>query len=171
MQRRDFLRFALGAAPKLWRCGAAFGLPVLEERDPARSIDVYLTEYYPFLPNMTPTQRKMEGGVTDREGNPLHSLDEFLDGKAPFASLACDYKGGPPAREPAFRIYGCRVIIPAVDKAVGRHVAFELVDTGSFFYGRNKLIRIPGHEPIDICRTAPRAHGLSFDGAATLIVG
>ena len=171
MNRRHAIRLCLSSLPGLTPIALNSQMAPLSSQPAPGRVDVYLTEYYPFVKNMTRAEREMEGGELDRHGNPLHTLDDFLAGKAPWASLACDYTGGPPGSNKAFTRYGQRVSIPLVDEKVGKHLVFRLVDTGSYFYGEGKKIRLANHEPIDICRSAPNAGGFSFNGPAVLLIG
>lgn len=116
-------------------------------------IKVRLTEYYPFQEGLTERQQRMEGGKNDRRGKPLCTLEDYLEGKAPYVSLACDYRGGPPSNTEEFRIYGYKVEMPKVAERFGRStIEFRLVDTGKNFHGDRKKVRVAGHEPIDVCR-------------------
>jgi hypothetical protein len=65
-------------------------------------------------------------------------------------------------------VYGRAVKIPEIDLAVGKAVAFRLVDTGQHFYGKGKVIRVKGREPIDVCRQSANARGIKIEGPATL---
>ena len=116
-------------------------------------IKVRLTEYYPFQEGLTERQQRMEGGKKDRIGKPLCTLEDYLEGKAPYVSLACDSRGGPPSNTEEFRIYGYKVELAKVARRFGRStIEFRLVDTGKNFYGERKKVRVAGHEPIDVCR-------------------
>lgn len=117
---------------------------------------IYATMYYKPYPGMTERQKRMEGGATDHKGNPLHSLEEYLSGDADFVSLARDYLAGPPGNDARFRKYGTKVRIPAIEGLMGwPYIDFRLVDTGGRFYGKGKILRARGTEPIDICRSKP----------------
>lgn len=95
-----------------------------------------LTGYWPK--SATPDERKMEGGLKDRKGQPLHTLEDHLadPGAHPYVSVAGDYDIFP---------YGQRLVVGAWPKAV-----FRVVDTGGHFHGASKLYRIAGYEPLDI---------------------
>lgn len=134
-------------------------------------IKVRLTEYYPFQEGLTEKQQRMEGGKTDRRGKPLYPLEDYLEGKAPYVSLACDYKGGLPSNTAEFRIYGYKVELPAVAQRFGRTtIEFRLVDTGQNFYGEKKKVRVAGHEPIDVCRKVKPAKEDSISTLLTELV-
>jgi 3D (Asp-Asp-Asp) domain-containing protein len=96
----------------------------------------------------------MEGGFLDRKGKPLHTLQDFLSGKAPYVSVAMDSKAFP---------YGTKLRIPELEKKYGRPIEFRVVDTGGAFKGK-------GTSRIDIC-TANRKASLdpTVNGKLTLI--
>lgn len=99
-----------------------------------------LTGYWPFKTGLTPEERKMEGGVNDRMGRPLIALEQHLADpvKYPYVSVAGDDKIWP---------YGQRIQIDFWPNAV-----FRVVDTGGNFRGINKVYRVVGAEPLDICQ-------------------
>jgi len=99
------------------------------------TVPVRVTGYWPFTAR--PDEVKMEGGVKDRKGNPLHTLEDFQAGKAPFVSVSGDYTIFP---------YGQRISL-----AEWPGVVFRIVDTGSHFHGAKKVYRIAGREPLDVC--------------------
>jgi len=140
-----------------------------------KTVRVRLTEYYPFAKNLTTRQRKMEGGIKDRKSKPLYSLEDYIDGSAPYVSLACDFKGGAPGNRKEFRVYGYEAWIPELEKKVGydKPIIFRLVDTGGNFFGANKKVRVTGREPIDVCRRAKPSKEHSFSGmlADLILVG
>ncbi len=117
-------------------------------------VKVRLTEYWPFQAAMRKREKRMEGGVKDRRDKPLYSLEDFLEGKASYVSLACDSTGGPPGNRDEFKVYGYEVRIPQIDKKMGaeKPILFRLVDTGGRFRGEKKDVVVPGREPIDVCR-------------------
>ena len=83
-----------------------------------------------------PAPSKMEGGFKDRRGNKLHTLQDFLAGKADFVSVAMD------SNLPID--YGTKVRIPELEKKYGKKIEFRVVDTGGDF--KNK-----GFTRIDSC--------------------
>jgi hypothetical protein len=145
----------------------------------AKTINVRLTEYFPFQAGMTAAQQQMEGGVFDRLGKPLYALEDYLEGNAPYVSLACDSNGGPPGNLPEFRTYGATVWLPELALNIKKYVdnapdgllfiPFALVDTGGNFLGGNKQIRVAGYEPIDVCRRERPAPDKSFSGMLTTL--
>lgn len=98
-----------------------------------------LTGYWPFAAK-TEAERKLEGGVKDRKGKPLHTLEQHRADPRnhPYVSLAGDDSVWP---------YGQRVVIPEL----GEDLIFRVVDTGGNFRGTGKLVRVAGHEPVDVC--------------------
>lgn len=100
-------------------------------------VQLRLTGYWPFTAR--DDEKKMEGGVNDRKGKPLYSLEQHLADpvKYPYVSLSGDDAIWP---------YGQRVIIDAWPNAI-----FRVVDTGSHFRGLSKIYRVTGAEPIDVC--------------------
>lgn len=105
-------------------------------------IPVRLTTYYPIA-------SRMEGGVNDRGGHPLHTIEDHRDRGAPYCSLSGD--------DSIFR-YGTKCTIDAFPGLV-----FSIVDTGCSFssaqhpacHGQSKLVRAIGKEPIDVCIDGP----------------
>jgi hypothetical protein len=100
-------------------------------------VKLRLTGYWPF--SAREDEKKMEGGIHDRKGNPLHTVEDFLSGKAPFVSLSGDDAVWP---------YGQLIKIPWVG---GKIITGRVVDTGSHFRGAGKIYRVAGAEPIDVC--------------------
>src|SRR3954464_6279655 len=88
-----------------------------------------------------PDNSPMEGGFKDRQGKPLHTLQDFLAGKAPYVSVAMDSKAFP---------YGTKLRIPELEKKYGRPIEFRVVDTGGAFKGK-------GTSRIDICTANQKA--------------
>ena len=143
----------------------------------AKIIKISLTEYYPFEKNLSAREKRMEGGPVDRRGKPLYTLEDYVDGIAPYVSLACDSLGGAPGNVEEFRIYGFKAWIPKITEGIAAYIdnpktlpmaiEFRLVDTGGAFRGKGKKIRAAGYEPIDICRRAKPASKNSFSGLLT----
>jgi len=119
-------------------------------------------------PSMTPTGQQftakgtgyfpdnspMEGGFKDRQGKPLHTLQDFLAGKAPYVSVAMDSKAFP---------YGTKLRIPELEKKYGRPIEFRVVDTGGAFKGK-------GTSRIHICTANLKASlDPTINGKLTLI--
>jgi hypothetical protein len=101
-------------------------------------VKLRLTGYWPY--SAREDERQMEGGVTDRKGKPLYTLEQHKADPAryPYVSLAGDYALWP---------YGQRVVIPEL----GENLVFRVVDTGGHFHGASKLYRMVGAEPVDVC--------------------
>lgn len=93
-----------------------------------------LTAYYPG-PYRTPEEALIEGGDLDRHGNPLHTLQDFLEGNSPYVSAAGDPEAFP---------YGAKVRCIELEEQYGRIIPIRVVDTGSEFTGK-------GHGRLDIC--------------------
>ncbi|KAL3860225.1 hypothetical protein ACJMK2_010379 [Sinanodonta woodiana] len=87
------------------------------------------TAYYP-------SNDPIEGGFVDMRGHPLHTLQAYLAGHAPFVSVAMDNHAG--------IAYGTHVCIPEMNHKYHKVIDFQVVDTGSAFTGK-------GHSRIDIC--------------------
>ncbi|ESO90943.1 hypothetical protein LOTGIDRAFT_163450 [Lottia gigantea] len=96
------------------------------------------TAYYP-------ANNALEGGFVDMRGHNLRTLQDYLDGKASYVSVAMDNRAGIP--------YGTAICIPEMNHKHGRNIVFKVVDTGSAFFGK-------GHSRIDIC---VRSQSLSYD--------
>lgn len=105
--------------------------------DAGRPLPVRLTKYWPYA--ATESERRMEGGVLDRRGKPLHTLEDHLADPAahPYGSLAGD---------PAVFPYGQALRLDPWPGAL-----FRVVDTGGAFRGPKKRYRRPGEEPLDVC--------------------
>ena len=86
------------------------------------------TAYYP-------ANSALEGGFKDRLGKPLKTLQQFLNGSAPYVSVAMD--------STAFK-YGTRLRIKELEQKYGRTIVFRVVDTGGAFRGR-------GRSRLDVC--------------------
>jgi hypothetical protein len=105
------------------------------------------TGYWPFTARED--EKKMEGGVHDRIGAPLYTVEDFLAGKSDHVSLSGDLDIFP---------YGQKLIIegwPGAPNLVGR-----VTDTGGNFFNvgglvkkgkASKVYRVLGEEPLDFC--------------------
>lgn len=119
---------------------------------PPGELNVYLTGYWPFQGGLSAAERLMEGGVTDRKSNPLHTFEDHRDDPAnhPYCSCAGDY---------TLWSYGQLISLPTFGtpsddwKAITgeENYLFRVVDTGGHFFGPGKVYRQPGYEPIDVC--------------------
>ena len=99
-----------------------------------------LTGYWPF--SATASERRMEGGLNDRRGKPLHTLEDFKAGRAPYVAVSGDDQIFP---------YGQKL---EIDQWPG--VVFRVVDTGGHFRGAGKSYRAMGREPLDVCVDSSR---------------
>jgi 3D (Asp-Asp-Asp) domain-containing protein len=90
--------------------------------------------YYPYA-------NAMEGGFNDRMGKKLATLQDFLQGKTTYVSVAMDKKLHIP--------YGAKLTIPELEKRYGRTIEFRVVDTGDAFTDK-------GFTRIDICTPTNR---------------
>lgn len=103
----------------------------------------------------TPENTTMEGGPHDRYGQPLRTLQKFLDGKAEYVSTAIDQNLGKVKR---------KICVPELNETFGKPISFYVVDTGGAFKGK-------GWSRIDIA-TQDQAHANSSKinrGGLTLI--
>jgi hypothetical protein len=113
-----------------------------------------ITGYWPF--SARPDEVKMEGGVNDRKGKPLHTLEDVQAGNAEYVSVSGD---------PTIFPYGQRISL-----AEWPNVVFRVVDTGSHFTGAKKIYRAVGREPLDVCvassstKVVPNTDAMIFPG-------
>jgi hypothetical protein len=132
------------------------------------TIDVRLTGYWPFQEGLSPEERLMEGGHNDSHGNPLYTLEDFQEGRAPYVSVSGDSAAWP---------YGQRIEISAWPGVI-----FRVVDTGNHFrgvpifsdfesYTKGKFYRVAGREPLDICVASSRTVVPKEGTTATIIAG
>lgn len=96
-----------------------------------------VTGYWPF--SAKPSEQRMEGGMKDRKGAPLHTIEDFFAGKSDHVSCSGDDAVFP---------YGQKITFPWID---GRAVVGRVTDTGSHFRGASKAYRVVGQEPLDVC--------------------
>jgi len=87
----------------------------------ANQFNTYVTWYSPGKGDI-----KMEGGLQDRRGAPVHTLEQYIAGKAPYVTVAMDLKVFP---------YGTTVTNPSFKDASGNLIPFRVTDTGSAFKG------------------------------------
>jgi 3D (Asp-Asp-Asp) domain-containing protein len=87
------------------------------------------TAYYP-------ANNAMEGGKVDKAGKPLHTLEQYLAGQAPYVSIAMGSDAG-------FK-YGQKLQIEELNKKYNRQIECRIVDTGGAFEGK-------GTSRVDIC--------------------
>jgi 3D (Asp-Asp-Asp) domain-containing protein len=96
---------------------------------PVTTYEAKGTGYYPDASSL-------EGGFTDRHGHPLRTLQDFVNGKSEYVSVAMDKELNIP--------YGTKLRIPEIEDAYKTKIEFRVVDTGSAFTGK-------GYARIDIC--------------------
>ena len=121
------------------------------------SIELRLTGYWPFTASAS--EQKMEGGVHDRKGKPLYTIDDFFAGKSDFVSLSGDDSAWP---------YGQLLLFPWAD---GRIVRGRVVDTGRNFRGSSKVYRaISARGRIDV-RVYAKSTKVPTEVNATIIRG
>jgi len=145
---------ALGAAYLLHRKAEQTREQTMQAVATGGTFAVRLTGYWPFTASAS--EKKMEGGANDRKGKPLHTLEDFQAGTAPYVSVSGD---------DAIFPYGQRI---AIDEWPG--VVFRVVDTGGHFRGSGKVYRAVGHEPLDICVQSSKTHVVPLS-TATIVKG
>ena len=111
--------------------------------DKILSSSTKLTGYYP-------DDSALEGGFKDRYGHPLNTLQDFLDGKVPYVSVALDYKND---MNKYMKTYFCipeleknykKEMTKDVRKKYKNHILFKAVDTGNAFLNKK-------FKKMDIC--------------------
>lgn len=103
-----------------------------------------------------PDSSALEGGFVDRRDQKLRTLQDFLNGKADYVSVAMDSKAFP---------YGTKLRIPELEAKYGRQIEFRVVDTGGAFVGK-------GTSRIDICTQNKKASlDATINGPLTLVRG
>ena len=110
------------------------------------------TGYYPH-------DDPQEGGFVDKQKTPLATLQDYLEGKVSYVSIALDanlYTNG--------KIdYGDTFRIPEIEAKYGRPIVFKAVDCGGAFLDK-------GYHKVDICtRTEEDTFEETINGKLTLI--
>ncbi|KAK7109691.1 hypothetical protein V1264_013686 [Littorina saxatilis] len=101
------------------------------------------TAYYP-------DNSALEGGFVDMRDHKLHTLQDFLAGRAPYVSVAMDNHAG--------IAYGTAICIPQINRKYNK-----VVDTGGAFTGK-------GHSRIDICvQDLQHSYDSTINGGLTLV--
>lgn len=112
-----------------------------------------LTEYHPDTPASAGKKAvRREGGKLDRQKQPLITLEQHRADplRYPYVSVSADL-----VLQGRVVPYGARIFIEALPRDVLR-----IVDTGGHFFtdaakNAEKVIREPGHEPLDIATAWP----------------
>ncbi len=112
------------------------------------------TGYYPTPSATGSDENRLEGGPNDRLGAPLQTLQDYLEGKASYVSVAMDAGAFP---------YGTELCIPEFEAKYGRQIVFRVVDTGGDFVGQ-------GTSRIDVCtRNRQYSEEAPPNGSLTLV--
>uniref|UniRef100_A0A146KRW6 Uncharacterized protein n=1 Tax=Lygus hesperus TaxID=30085 RepID=A0A146KRW6_LYGHE len=113
----------------------------------AKQVETILTAYYPD------TLSEDESGMMDMKGNRLRTLQDYLDGRAPYVTVSTDPRLDVP--------YGTRVIIPELDRHFGveNGIRFEARDAGPHMEGA-------GFSRLDVC---VRSEQDSYDAAVNRV--
>lgn len=106
-------------------------IPTIENGDGTQGKLGYRSKATAYYPDDSP----LEGGFKDRRGRPLYTLQQYLNGSAPYVSVAMDLKAFP---------YGTKLRIPEFEKHYGVKIDFRVVDTGGAFKDK-------GTSRIDVC--------------------
>ncbi|VDI03018.1 Hypothetical predicted protein [Mytilus galloprovincialis] len=95
------------------------------------------------------------GTFYDRLGHPLHTLQDFLEGKAQWVSVAMDRY--------AHILYGKSLCIPQLNHKYNRVIPFKVVDSGS-------AVDHKGYGRIDICtRSQHDSYDSTINGPLTFV--
>jgi hypothetical protein len=141
--QNGFYRIRLDAGPEGWTFGAY--LVALDGADagPEAGVNQGTSTNFPttgdiFRASATgyyPDSSQLEGGFLDTKDQPLHTLQDFLAGRADQVSIAMDSTEFP---------YGQRLRIKELERKYGRVIDFRVVDTGGDFVGK-------GRTRLDVC--------------------
>ncbi len=102
-----------------------------------------------------PANDPMQGGFLDRRGKKLRTLEDFVDGKVDYVSVAMDSNT---------LKYGAKVCIPKLNTKYGKAIPFRIVDTGGAF-------RLKGTSRLDICtRDKKSAHSKHVNQTLEIVV-
>lgn len=116
----------------------------------------YITYYAPGK-GQTAAQKKLEGSASDRFGNPVKTLEDYLEGKSSYVTVAMDT----PLSKPPYK--GVNLINPNfVDKA-GKLIPFRVLDTGGAFIGKGSAKIDIATRSLSIANGAtPSIQGITF---------
>jgi len=98
----------------------------------------------------TPAERQLEGGTLDRKGSPAYTLEQYLDGNAPYVSVAMDSNVLP---------YGTLVYNGLFKDTKGRLIPFRVTDTGSAFKGQGLAKMDIATSSLNLARNGPNFSG------------
>lgn len=113
------------------------------------------TMYLTYGSGYYPHSSRLQGGYRDMRRNPLHTLQAYLKGRAPYVSVAMDPGAFP---------YGTRLRILELERKYRRRIEFRVVDTGGAFFGK-------GTSRVDICTASETAsHNRTINNWLTLVV-
>ncbi|XP_025095184.1 uncharacterized protein LOC112564531 [Pomacea canaliculata] len=102
-----------------------------------------------------PDDSPIEGGYVDMRGRPLRTLQDFLEGRVQYVSVAMDDHAG--------IAYGTRICIKELNIKYNKLIVFAVVDTGPSFRGK-------GYTRIDVCVEDERASlDHTINGPLTLV--
>ncbi|XP_057659004.1 uncharacterized protein LOC130895618 [Diorhabda carinulata] len=113
--------------------------------------NVTLTAYYPDY-----TNSDQENGYQDMKGKKLRTLQDYIDNRADFVTLAMDKKLSIP--------YGTRVCIPELNEHFGHRILLEVRDTSYELTGT-------GYNRADICvRSEIDSYDINVNRFVTLVL-
>jgi peptidoglycan hydrolase-like protein with peptidoglycan-binding domain len=128
-----------------------------DETDARASLSgVLATVYTPFLAHSAGAKTR-EGGARDRFMQTICTLERYVAGRCPYVSVAIDMRLKVPDGTP--------LLIPEIDRIVGRTVQFRIVDTGS-----RRLFRGTGHVDIATDSTERFGYGSQISGRRMTLV-
>jgi hypothetical protein len=144
LTRDQWIATAVLSAGAIWYLANKTASDTEDALTSGASFKCKLTNYHPYDVGNA-AEKVMEGGKNDRVGNPLHTLEDFLGGNAPYVSVSGD---------DAIFPYGQRLVLETWPDVI-----FRVVDTGGHFSsaewaikkGFTKVYRVAGYEPLDIC--------------------
>jgi hypothetical protein len=117
------------------------------------TVPLRITGYWPY--SARPDEMKMEGGTTGAAGWPKRRVVDPATGKRVVLTTVEMHRENPEkyphvslSGDPDVWPWGQKIVIPWSD---GKPIVGRVVDTGQHFTGANKVFRIVGREPIDVC--------------------
>lgn len=146
----------LGGAALLWRKSEQTASATAQAVAGGGAFKVHATGYWPSTAKAS--ELKMEGGMNDRKGKPLHTVEDFLAGKSDHVSVSGD---------PEIFPYGQKILVNWFDK----NIVGRVTDTGSHFTGAKKLYRVMGEEPLDFDVLSSSTPVPKKDVVATIVKG